>query len=914
MMDAEKLIQLHQAVHGYNRGHELLSSSLELDQEDADQLSHLTDLSGLPVSDEIPPYLTCYPLPSGKFYALGRTWLDSESSRAGCVLTHTLLIPTAIWGSNLRAKDILCLHMRPSRSSLERFCSTIPLSPIHNHRVDFDRRAPEGLDDFIQLYFGQGKTPVVWLDQGENWDEFLASLFDFLWPSIRKNFSVCTHALQIRTNGSQRFDLLIAPPQAMSRFSRVPKENIIGYSYSRPQPVANISRSNNLIKLVRTGMQYFHQDFHLLDIYRRLSPTLPNDPTALQKIAMLDELRWRASETPAAAVAVLDVLGAIAPGVDEAIEEKGEAIRFAVTRAEATEAALCMELLAAIVQRCARRAFRSFRKLRRELVWNIAGHVAKHPITGLELLAKARVRRGDLTAAVARGLMDAVPEDLLALHMFGLEAPDKLRALLRREPDLLGRYLKGAHINNGDIEAATEDVETWYLASAPRTRRTLARSLYSSPLIGQRPSLLQVLFEEAQSSDIEVILTSLLDSNLGESAWHEIQRLVQKFPAEAESYLHQHGVRNQRSCQLLAESLPLGASALSAIESLTETSQDECIAIWTFCAFINRRNALEAVGTRLTATSSRWIARLIRHDCEPLNDRLKVIRLLLGAYNNEQLCDVLEPADQQRPIWRSIQREIGTALLYGASRDYIKAPGVNKSRNRWIHSSAVQDSLQRVDAIQLLHELIGQGPNDINQAVGLWQWLADVGPLIPDWSGRVLVQLVEDLFAVTRSCWTSAASSSWCLLLARESERHRGYGLRPLDTQAVQICFVESGLPLSEVLLFTFPQVYQATVAGTARSLFEIFPFYSDWDKGKDLRKKLIESYAHSNWPRGNLALTASRANILPKIVSRALRHGKHQLIGEARDDLRSRGGREEIEVAQQLSVLLHEGTSEDWD
>ena len=89
---------IEQQVHGYRGGHQLLASSLALGREDQDLVDRLSDLSGpLTPGQDFSPYLTSYPLPSGRHYVIARTWQDKAAVRAGCVLTRSLLVPMQDW-------------------------------------------------------------------------------------------------------------------------------------------------------------------------------------------------------------------------------------------------------------------------------------------------------------------------------------------------------------------------------------------------------------------------------------------------------------------------------------------------------------------------------------------------------------------------------------------------------------------------------------------------------------------------------------------------------------------------------------------------------------------------------------------------------------------------------------------------
>ena len=109
-----KAVQVHQLLHGYRRGHRLLSGSISLSQEQIELVTRLSDLSGLLTNDTtFDEYITSYPLPNSNFYALARTWPDNQASRDGCIITHTLLIPKDTWGTVLEPRNFTKLFELP---------------------------------------------------------------------------------------------------------------------------------------------------------------------------------------------------------------------------------------------------------------------------------------------------------------------------------------------------------------------------------------------------------------------------------------------------------------------------------------------------------------------------------------------------------------------------------------------------------------------------------------------------------------------------------------------------------------------------------------------------------------------------------------------------------------------------------
>jgi len=98
---------LDQQLHGYRNGHQLLSSSAKLSKADQDLVDRLSDVAGpLRPGEHFDSYLTCYPLPSGSYYVIARTWQDLDAPRAGCVRTRSYFIPVPDWTTNV---DILAL-------------------------------------------------------------------------------------------------------------------------------------------------------------------------------------------------------------------------------------------------------------------------------------------------------------------------------------------------------------------------------------------------------------------------------------------------------------------------------------------------------------------------------------------------------------------------------------------------------------------------------------------------------------------------------------------------------------------------------------------------------------------------------------------------------------------------------------
>jgi hypothetical protein len=205
--------RIDQQQHGYRNGHQLLSASLRLAREDQDTVDRLSDMSGpLRPGETFSPYLTTYPLPSGSFYVLARTWQDLAAPRAGCVLTRSLLVPTTMWEGIDRIDRLFSLltPIEPGEraTALEVGETEARLPTVEDPRMI----------ELVEALFLENRQPIVIFDVTEA-EIITLRLLTAFWPSFRRNFSVCTFALASRKIGDRDFDLMFAPKSARTRFS-----------------------------------------------------------------------------------------------------------------------------------------------------------------------------------------------------------------------------------------------------------------------------------------------------------------------------------------------------------------------------------------------------------------------------------------------------------------------------------------------------------------------------------------------------------------------------------------------------------------------------------------------------------------------------------------------------------------------
>ena len=211
-----ELAGIEQQRHGYIGGHQLLASSILLPREDQDVVDRLSDIGGQPGPNEtVPDYLTGYPLPSGQHFAFARTWYDPTAPRSGCVVTHTLLVPSGFWSSVPSVLSLARLHALFERERAGRALPTLASPPPL--RVAYPPVSAGGLAELCEAVFLEGRRPVVWFTEPD--DQTALRLVEALWPAMRARFAFQTYALKPRSKAVGPFDLMVAPRSARGRFS-----------------------------------------------------------------------------------------------------------------------------------------------------------------------------------------------------------------------------------------------------------------------------------------------------------------------------------------------------------------------------------------------------------------------------------------------------------------------------------------------------------------------------------------------------------------------------------------------------------------------------------------------------------------------------------------------------------------------
>jgi hypothetical protein len=910
----------HQLLHGYRSGHGQIAASIKLSGRDSELITRLSDLSGsLSSGLQIEPYLTVYPLPGRQFFAIARTWPDLEAPRAGCVLTHTLLIPTETWASLPDVRSLDGLFRNPHANPDYSFADPIDLStrssgaPPKDLKLDLPRAR-----SLVSRYFGHGLRPIVWFNASEP-EEYLWRLLEHLWPKLRSSFSSCTFSLQQRVLHDRPFDLLFAPSIVYARFTKLPPDQLI-----EPTAERKVSSSD-----VEPWSEYWAKAFFSAD------PGLPTneselpvwselseDPTAVRKLSLVHELRLRAAQSPTAGVGAMDVVESLAHDAAAAVPLKQlivkDAIDATIAAASAEDALTSLKL---IEDRLHRESFRniaagSYRPLSRA-----ASQVtSREPETAMQLSASWLVDRHMGTGSafadgIIEGLINAAnsfPSRLEGLRFH----PEIAVELLRLHPDFASKYLEIGG------ETAPRVLANWLatdidLATVRQVRQALIPSLKIYD-----PELFPALMHDVSEVETIATLDALFKSSSG-FADQNIRRVV----ADRIALIHPQLVRTWGSKMRLWS--PGAAFIVASAYGHSKQGFEELLQGYEFMG-TRQADVLAVMLCSRDFGDPYWLRELMSHDVRFLKSLLlnkgessDEIECALSKVLNEVSDLFLASSDELlSSIWEfkesPVFRQLSDAAARSAVASYVAEGRDSTVLREFLVSPISTRWLESISASQLGALLVRScngGTASVERAL---KWIAEAPNALYGRRLPVLPELCDALLSRVRQ-FDPADAQYPLIQIVRRAAVLPGFELRQvLSAKMLRFCLDNVHLSLSALVAETFPDVYLEAIKENDRrpSLFaSLFAAY-DWDKGKDLRITLIDSFLRSEWAPGDLAVAASRAGILRKIFKRLSRkQGGDSYIRAMQTDLAQRKSPDITTVRSDLGLLIKDPDFyEEWD
>lgn len=185
-------MKVHQALHGYNQGHNLLYSSINLSYEDEDYMKKQSDWTEF-VDDEDSSYIKAYILPKSHLYVVSKSWYAYEMSRPGCVWTHSLIIDLDDITIDFDFRSLLNYFSRP-KDKMDSYDEILDIvsseKDITPHALDFFT-----LNQIAYLYFSllTNKKSTFQIEETSYIYQYLIlSLLQFLPLDVVADSNLCS--------------------------------------------------------------------------------------------------------------------------------------------------------------------------------------------------------------------------------------------------------------------------------------------------------------------------------------------------------------------------------------------------------------------------------------------------------------------------------------------------------------------------------------------------------------------------------------------------------------------------------------------------------------------------------------------------------------------------------------------------
>lgn len=873
-------ITVHQVLHGYESGHHRLAGSIRLSRKDEALVDRISDLSGPLLGDNnIKPYFTGYPLPSGDFYAFACTWLDRDAARAGSVLTHTLIIPSVEF-SNLDDLQFLfqTLQSEPLRKSRTNYNDPMTLS-LENRNIDSGNISISDSHayDFVDKYFWKEIRPILWVDAPEPW-HIIRLLFHNLWPQMKQNIAFCSLSLQLRNLDDRPFDWLFCSSSRINKHHQLQSMNIVGYS-SKSQ--SSEGSSNPKYETAQTNFRsvFFSMKANFLqerfwDLWTYLKP----EPTIIAKLYRLKELEERIPNSSTAIAGSMDLIASLVPEPNQAISYKETFVSEGISATEVIgdlrERAKTLYLIS---ERLRQIAFASIEDNVFSLLKTTASEIAITHYEYMLELAQSALRSEKLKGSP---FLVGLAEGLFKIEDHQWESnqrilPDVLflLALSSSHISLMSRYYSVNMEASSKVEISQVLAGMLSTLDAPELKLVRNKLLAEVAKFEDVPVLEQLL-RYLSTEDTVISLDIIANITSGFSS-----QPIRKFIEENIAVDYRDSVR---TWGLTREIWSYGiASVLAA--SFEQDSGDE------LREYANNHPGyplllLAYLTHQMTQEMPYWV-----EDQLLAQPNLVNVLLVKNVIENVETCDVLQEILNKLS---GLKLSTNDALLekvslysdksFGAIlssfvfsnvvREYISGLLHAMKYETWIQSPQGIAWFERVSIAQFKEAYPKATKLDTTVWAKTWNVLESAPTVAYSRKDGFIHDFLNWLIHmkdIDVAQWTEAIARTWSLILLHAQE-YGSYGNHlKLCEQALKYSFNHPQLPLSSVVVSSFPVVYNVYMEERETGIFSFWNIFTDWDKGKELRRKLVDICMKSDWPPETLALAMPDKTTFRKIFKR---------------------------------------------
>jgi hypothetical protein len=630
------------------------------------------------------------------------------------------------------------------------------------------------------------------------------------------------------------------------------------------------------------------------------------------------DLQERANESPTAALGALDLLAKLAPQPFRAQDAKRALTTAAMRSIKRLPASEARELLYLLCRRLEENSFKQEQDLEaeiRDLVEQLITNDPQQGIIDANLLAARHAEAAPslFMLGVSDGIVKLFRSKSANSSLF-LEHPKFVERLVPYRPEIPALILSSTGVTDRD-RVLLSIVEWCRAEQSSDVRDALRRSLLPEVKRPGDAPLVEELLRDLRVDDAGEICDFIETRDVFrlEPLSDIVGRLVgERHPYAVRQWSRAHSWNSYQIANVIAAGYPSTANGLT--EVLAEESSESASKSLVLAAFIDRAS-LYSVPSWLIAffegNLSCWELLLESLNDETVSDL--VIKLVRGGVRRSAIARVAGARQMLGTIGGKAANHVREHAIRQLLADYFETFCDIGEVKLWFEESWVVETLAHigVDSVDAMFtdRLVG------SPAAWICAW--KVVENIPDVVAFENKDFVQEIIAVLLrnrpSEWPVAASDSWQHLLSRLSWDRIQIDL---CTQALHFALENRRYPLAGIVAETFYLVHETAMGRRPKKGLWFTWGFDSWDEAKDLRRSLVNSFLHSDWPSSHFALSAREPWLLRKLCTRMLRQwGGSQYLESAYMGLKKLSSHK----AQQLAPILHQilqepEITEDWD
>ena len=206
---------VHQILHGYSQGHNLLAASIILPyEEDLDLVFTQSDWDEYSSPyDNDSSYLTIYPLKKSGYIVIAKSWYAHEMERPGCVWTQSLLVKIDEIEQEFNFEELLDVFRRPERDKYDMYTQPIQVKSEDFRATPLVSSISAGNVGGLLKLLSQKTLGVSYRVEMPSieYQKLVLRLIQYLPTEMLKETSVCSGTLLQRRINGHPFSLQFTP-------------------------------------------------------------------------------------------------------------------------------------------------------------------------------------------------------------------------------------------------------------------------------------------------------------------------------------------------------------------------------------------------------------------------------------------------------------------------------------------------------------------------------------------------------------------------------------------------------------------------------------------------------------------------------------------------------------------------------